>query len=92
MEELVSLADGRTLQLEVAGDRHGTVVLVHHGTPGSRLLFPTHLAQARARGICLVGYDRPGYGGSTRRQGRCIADAVDDVRAIAAHLGVDRLV
>lgn len=91
MERTVSLADGRELKLEVAGDRNGEVVLVHGGTPNSRLLFPAHVAYAEARGICLVGYDRPGYGGSTRQVGRSIAEAVADVRAIADALGVERL-
>jgi pimeloyl-ACP methyl ester carboxylesterase len=35
-------------------------------------------------------YDRPGYGGSTRRPGRTVADAVDDVRALADAHGWNR--
>src|SRR5205085_12697147 len=47
--------------------------------------------QARADGVRLIGYDRPGYGGSTRHAGRRIADAAADARAIATALGIDRL-
>jgi pimeloyl-ACP methyl ester carboxylesterase len=92
MERTISLADGRELALQVEGDPAGPVVVVHYGTPNSRLLFAPHIADAREKGICLVGYDRPGYGGSTRRPGRSIADAAQDVRAIAEALGAERLV
>jgi len=91
MERIISLAGGRKLHLEVEGADRGEVVLVHNGTPNSRLLFPAHVVDAEARGIRLVGYDRPGYGGSSRQIGRSVADAVDDARAIAAALGVDRM-
>jgi pimeloyl-ACP methyl ester carboxylesterase len=39
-----------------------------------------------------MGYDRPGYGASTAKPGYAVADGADDVRAIAATLGIDRLV
>jgi pimeloyl-ACP methyl ester carboxylesterase len=91
MDQVVTLEDGRKLQLEVAGADEGEVVLVHSGTPGSRRLFPDHVADAETKGIRLVGYDRPGYGGSSRKPGRSVSDAVDDVRAIAKALEVDRL-
>jgi pimeloyl-ACP methyl ester carboxylesterase len=45
---------------------------------------------ASERSLRLVTYSRPGYGGSTRRAGRRVADAVDDVTAVLDHLGVDR--
>ena len=92
MEQTVSRADGRQVRIEVAGAAEGDVIVVHHGTPGSRLLFPSHVADAAARGVRLVGYDRPGYGASTAQRGRSVADAADDVRAIAGALGVDRVV
>jgi pimeloyl-ACP methyl ester carboxylesterase len=44
----------------------------------------------RGLGVCFVTYDRAGYGRSTRRHGRNIADAVADVIAIADELGFDR--
>jgi pimeloyl-ACP methyl ester carboxylesterase len=37
-------------------------------------------------GIRLISYDRPGYGGSTRHEGRVVADAALDVAAIADEL------
>jgi pimeloyl-ACP methyl ester carboxylesterase len=66
-------------------------VLVQGGTPGSRLLYGPHARDAAERGLRLIGYDRPGYGGSSPRPGRTVADCVDDVRAICADLGLDRV-
>jgi pimeloyl-ACP methyl ester carboxylesterase len=66
-------------------------VLVHGGTPNSRLLYGPHVELAARQGIRLISYDRPGYGGSARQPGRTIADCTADVRAIAGVLEIDRL-
>jgi pimeloyl-ACP methyl ester carboxylesterase len=87
----VTTADGRTLCVEVAGDPSGFPVLTHHGSPGSRLLLASDVRDAERRGVRLIGYDRPGYGGSTSRPGRTIADCAADVRTIAEALGIERL-
>ncbi len=83
--------DGRTLAIEEAGDPGGRPVLVHNGTPNSRHLYAPAAAAAAARGLRLIGYDRPGYGGSTPQPGRTVADCAADVRAICAELCIDRL-
>jgi pimeloyl-ACP methyl ester carboxylesterase len=83
--------DGRTLALEEGGDPNGRPVLVHGGTPNSRHLYPPAAADAAARGLRLISYDRPGYGGSTPQPGRSVADCAADVRAICAELGIGRL-
>jgi pimeloyl-ACP methyl ester carboxylesterase len=90
-EHTISAPDGRRLRVLEDGDPDGVPLLLHHGTPGSRLLSRRWVADARERGIRLIGYDRPGFGGSDRHPGRSVADCVDDVRAIADALGVDRL-
>jgi pimeloyl-ACP methyl ester carboxylesterase len=83
--------DGRTLAIEEGGDPHGRPVLVHNGTPNSRHLYGPVADDAAERGLRLIGYDRPGYGGSTSHPGRNVADCAADVRAICAELGIDRL-
>jgi pimeloyl-ACP methyl ester carboxylesterase len=83
--------DGRTLAIEEDGDPNGRPVLVHGGTPNSRHLYPPTAIDAAARGLRLISYDRPGYGGSTPHPGRTVADCAADVRAICAELGIDRL-
>jgi pimeloyl-ACP methyl ester carboxylesterase len=66
--------------------------MVHVGTPGGRRLYgPRTLADAERRGLRLISYDRPGYGGSTPQPGRSMADCVGDVRVICEALGIRRM-
>jgi pimeloyl-ACP methyl ester carboxylesterase len=83
--------DGRTLAVADAGNESGPAVVVNHGTPGSRLLWRELIEDAEARGMRLIGYDRPGYGGSDPQPGRTAADAAGDVGAIADALGIEQL-
>jgi len=87
----VSVGAGRELCLEIGGDRSGVPVLVHNGTPNSRRLFGPWLRDAESNGICLISYDRPGYGGSTEDPGHTVSSGADDVRAIAEAFGWQRL-
>jgi pimeloyl-ACP methyl ester carboxylesterase len=91
MERVVRTADGRTLVVREAGDLDGRPVLVHMGTPNSRYLYGRNVADASRRGLRLISYDRPGYGGSSPHPGRTFADCAADVRAICSALGIDRL-
>ena len=60
-----TLSDGRTLSYATGGDPGGRPVVVHHGTPGSRL-FGALLSEAASEvGVRLVVPDRPGYGRSS---------------------------
>ena len=90
-EHEVTTQDGRVLKVLEDGDRMGRPVLVHNGMPNSRLLFAPDVRSAQRLGIRLISYDRPGYGGSTRRPGRSVADCAEDVRTIARALDIDRL-
>ena len=60
-------------------------------TPSSRLVFEPYAERAERDGIRLISYDRPGYGESTRQEGRTVGDCAADVADIAAALGIDRL-
>ena len=91
MERKIQAPDGRTLAVEDYGDPGGRPVLVHGGTPNSRHLYGPVVTDAAARGLRLISYDRPGYGGSDPRPGRTVADCAADVRAICAALGIGRL-
>jgi pimeloyl-ACP methyl ester carboxylesterase len=91
MQRSVRTADGRTLAVEEAGDPDGIAVLVHSGTPNSRHIYRRHAEDAASRGLRLICYDRPGYGESTARPGRTVADCASDVRDICAALDVSRL-
>src|SRR5215471_1777890 len=88
---MVGISDGRMLAVEESGDPAGRSVLVHTGSPNSRHIYAPISADAAARGLRLISYDRPGYGGSSPQPGRTVADCAGDVRAICAELGIDRL-
>jgi pimeloyl-ACP methyl ester carboxylesterase len=87
----VTAPDGRRLQAVAAGPVDGTLVLMHHGTPGSATrIYPPHLELAEQRGLRLAGYSRPGYGDSDRRPGRTVADCAADAAAVADALGAGK--
>ncbi|MGN6798511.1 MAG: alpha/beta fold hydrolase [Gaiellaceae bacterium] len=83
---IVSLADGRTLEVHEHGDPNGFPIVFHHGTPGSGTLY----ARWGTPGVRLIAYDRAGYGGSSRHPGRAVADVVADITALADALGLGR--
>ncbi len=83
-------ADGRVIAFAIWGDPSGFPVLSLHGTPGSRLERWPNEELYRGLGVCLVTHDRAGYGRSTRRRGRSIAEEVDDVVTLADLLGFER--
>jgi len=62
----------------------------HHGSPQTGAPLDPLLAAAADRGIRLLSYARPGYGGSTERPGRDVASAAADVAAIADAFGAGR--
>ncbi len=87
----VPVGEGRELCLELAGDPRGVPILIHNGTPNSRHLYGPWIADAVEKGIRLISYDRPGYGGSSVDPGHTVASAANDVRAVAQVVGFDRL-
>jgi pimeloyl-ACP methyl ester carboxylesterase len=74
---------------EELGDPDGTPVVLFHGAPGSRLFAPPDDV-VRELGVRLVTFDRPGFGGSERREGRAVLDTAADVSALADALGLER--
>jgi pimeloyl-ACP methyl ester carboxylesterase len=80
----------RALGVATWGDPEGRPIISIHGTPGSRLRRPPTEDGLREAGLLVISYDRPGYGASDRHAGRTIVDCVEDVRAIADALGLDR--
>jgi pimeloyl-ACP methyl ester carboxylesterase len=86
---LVESEDGRRLRVQVVGDSD-RVILAQLGTPNAGVLFERWVQDAAARSLCLVTYDRPGYGGSSPQPERIVADCVEDVRAIARAVGFAR--
>lgn len=89
-ERDIALRDGRALHIFDVGDPDGNAVVVHHGTPGSGLLYPPDVELARERGLRLISYDRAGYGASTPDPGRSVASVAADVADVLDALGIER--
>ncbi len=86
----VPVADGRVLEVALAGPPDGLPLFSHHGTPGAAEMFDPLVAVGAERGMRHITYSRPGYGASSRQPGRTVASCVTDVTAVADALGYDR--
>jgi pimeloyl-ACP methyl ester carboxylesterase len=84
------LADGRSLDVYLDGPEDGTPLLFHIGTPGAGIPFAPFVQTLADRGLRYVSFSRPGYGSSTRREGRDVVDVVDDSAAVLDAIGADR--
>ena len=85
----VVTADGRRLDVELAGPSDAEPLLFHVGTPSAGRLYPPLVELGAERGLRHITYSRPGYGRSDRRAQRTVADCVEDVEAVLGELGVD---
>jgi pimeloyl-ACP methyl ester carboxylesterase len=88
----ITLPDGRDLEIEVSGPSDGPVLLFHHGTPGGSSQSRQIADEVHTRGHRLVTWSRSGYGASSRRPGRSVADEVTDAMAVLDHVGADSCV
>jgi pimeloyl-ACP methyl ester carboxylesterase len=91
-EEQFDLDDGRTLELATMGDPSGATIFFHHGTPGTTRTVKSLEALADFGQFFVVTTSRPGYGQSSRHEGRAIASVVNDVHAALDHVGRDEYV
>jgi pimeloyl-ACP methyl ester carboxylesterase len=84
------LADGRRIGYAEFGDPRGAAVLAIHGTPGSRFMFALTDHAARARKLRIIAPERPGFGLSDFRRCRSLAQAAEDIKALADALALPR--
>jgi pimeloyl-ACP methyl ester carboxylesterase len=83
--------DGRIVAWSETGAPGGRPVLHVPGTPGSRLSLRADRTPWVERGLRMISTERPGYGASTRLEGRRFAEHADDTAAILDELGIEAL-
>ena len=90
-ESNLVLDDGRTWRFYDQGpSKDGNLAVFWlHGTPNIGLPPEPLFADAARLGLRWLGYDRPGYGGSTSLEGRDVRSAAFDVARIAEHLDIE---
>ena len=88
---VLALTDGRTLAWRWWGEPGGPPILRLQGTPGSRLYRHPSPAIQRDLGVRYLMADRPGFGGSTRKPGRGVAEIADDLAALLDHHQLERV-
>ena len=83
--------DGGSVEYVVSGPEDASNLLVFHpGTPSAAVQYPGLTRAAAAADLRTASYSRPGYGASTRRPGRSVADEAAISAAIADRLGYQR--
>jgi pimeloyl-ACP methyl ester carboxylesterase len=89
----VELADGRTVRAYDAGEGvadDALTVIWHHGSPQTGAPLAPLLAAAAQRGVRLVSFARPSYGGSSPHPGRTVASVAADTAQVTDALGLSR--
>lgn len=83
--------DGRTVAFSEWGDPSGTPLLRVPGTPGCRFNVRADRSGWAARNLLAITTERPGFGASTRLEGRGFNEHADDLAAILDEVGADRV-
>jgi pimeloyl-ACP methyl ester carboxylesterase len=89
---IVTVPDGRKIDVLIAGPADGLPLVLHEGTPVGLVLYPPTVRAAQARGLRVILAARPGYEGSTPRPGRRVVDVAGDTAAVLDELGADTFV
>jgi pimeloyl-ACP methyl ester carboxylesterase len=81
-EHLIECPDGRTLEAATFGHPSGHTIFFHHGTPGSTSMVQDFESFLEFGNFFFVTTSRPGYGSSSRLEGRDVASVVSDVGTV----------
>lgn len=90
--QLVTLFDGRQLEISTAGTPKSAAVVFHHGTPGATSTWDDWIQEVASQGGFAISYSRPGYGQSDRREGRTVISNSSDIEEVLKHFGVNKIV
>ncbi len=92
IEDSLKLKDGRWLGYGMYGNPKGIPILDFHGIPGSRREAALIAEYLGRDDLCLVGFDRPGYGRSSPQRSFRVASFTEDVISLVDHLGIQRFI
>ena len=80
----MAVRDGRRLSFAEYGSTRGPAIIWMHGTPGARRQIPMEARRlAEARGLRIIGLDRPGIGSSTQHLYDNVLDWTGDLEILA---------
>ncbi|HEY6311987.1 MAG TPA: alpha/beta fold hydrolase [Streptosporangiaceae bacterium] len=85
---LITMPDGRDLDVLLAGPPGGLPLVIHEGTPIGLVLYPPRVQAAQDRNLRVILTARPGYERSTPRPGRRVVDVAADIAAVLDELGL----
>jgi pimeloyl-ACP methyl ester carboxylesterase len=85
----VDLQNGGTLAYAEYGRQDGRPIVLFHGTPGSRTGIRPPARILSRLGVRLIAPDRPGFGLSTREEGRSVVDIAVHIAALLRHLHLE---
>lgn len=88
----IPLNNNRILEVVTEGDPQASAVVLHHGALGSSENMAPLFRIALDRGFFAIGVTRPGYAGSTRREGRRAHDYYLETQKAIEHFGVKQFV
>lgn len=83
------MPDGRVIEYWEGGDPAGRPMIMHPGTPETRVMGKWGHDAAVSTGVRLIALNRPGYGGSTTITAPTLMGPGRDTAALAADLGLD---
>jgi pimeloyl-ACP methyl ester carboxylesterase len=89
---VITVPDGRDIEILQAGPDGGMPLVLHEGTPIGLVLYPPTVQAAQDRNLRIILIARPGYELSTPRPGRRVVDVAADTAAVLDALGLDRFV
>lgn len=89
---MLTLPDGRDVDVFVGGAPDGFAVVMHHGTPSDATTFADWEDSCRSRGIRLICVSRGGYATSERLAGRDVAHAATASADVLDQLGIGEFV
>ncbi|MEY4398365.1 MAG: hypothetical protein RLZ53_941 [Actinomycetota bacterium] len=90
--KVVTLSDGRKLELQIAGAPQSNAIVFHHGTPGASNTWTSWMIEVEKLGGFTFSYSRPGYGQSDRHEGRTVRDNASDIAEVLEILGITKIV